>query len=893
GKFVAINDLIKTQDGHIVVCGGYLDNGMLWAKIDQDGNLIWSQFQRSLSFGLSLSAAVELPSGRLVFAGKDTQNRKILIGASATGDFLWKKSFNHLSSVSQVPAEIQLFYQPEDGSLLLFGPDDGIYIKSDTLGNFIWSKKGDKTYHLFQLPAGGYLAISEIINRGQVTKIDNELVPTWSRVYPYQSVYFNQALLHPDGGYYAVGTSLGIDFLLPRELYLARLDWSGFAGDCMPLTYPFRTTTYSPPGYSHPLLEETVPVYIDAPPVSVDTTVANLAQLCTETCTRFNEICNNGIDDDVDGLTDCMDSDCNCPEDPCQTKRFNIWHVGKHRLDFNQNPPAVTIIENEVGPFTSTLCDLDGNLLLYSDEKNVVWNRVNYNIAPSALAGLGGQLIPNPGSLSMVLNIRNESGALIIDEIDLTMEMGLGSLDFSWLPSGSSKINRRHAITKACPSGYWIALHRPSSNHLHALLMSEDGTNPFFLFGVESEAGPILGTAPMDMKFSPNGSELVMLDPLNGLHLLQFNSKNGKFFNSRKLPDPPNEFAGTAGAFEFSPDGHYLYLTISKLGGLNNSTKLFQYDLEQPGTPVQLVKELQVFVEDISLGPDHKIYLNPLLSLSPIKYRLDVIHAPNNDGAHINYEENYIDLPVNGSPSIGKWELPVNIATNNYEPRISFYPDSPDTVCGYQTSGFNFRVKTAACFFDAVNWELQGVQGLITATEDTTLGGSKALIQFFESGTAKIIVSAVSPCGSAFDTIEVYVTDPQLLKVNLGPDIQICQNAAVVLDAGSEFVSYHWSNGSGDQVLDVSEPGKYWVDAFDQCGNKSSDTLIVSLSTESVLNLDTLTSPKCSDYSMTFQRPSFFDAWSWSPNIGINCVDCSEVTISSPQSQSWIITAQN
>lgn len=66
-------------------------------------------------------------------------------------------------------------------------------------------------------------------------------------------------------------------------------------------------------------------------------------------------------------------------------------------------------------------------------------------------------------------------------------------------------------------------------------------------------------------------------------------------------------------------------------------------------------------------------------------------------------------------------------------------------------------------------------------------------------------------------------------ELNLGPDIRIPYSICIneTLDAGSGFQSYLWSDGSTGQTLTVTAPGKYWVEALDQFGFVSSDTIEV------------------------------------------------------------------
>jgi gliding motility-associated-like protein len=64
-------------------------------------------------------------------------------------------------------------------------------------------------------------------------------------------------------------------------------------------------------------------------------------------------------------------------------------------------------------------------------------------------------------------------------------------------------------------------------------------------------------------------------------------------------------------------------------------------------------------------------------------------------------------------------------------------------------------------------------------------------------------------------------------SLDLGPDSSACQGSEVLLNAGSGFASYLWSDGSSDSVLLVLEPGTYFVEVEGECGS-ASDTVTIS-----------------------------------------------------------------
>jgi gliding motility-associated-like protein len=83
----------------------------------------------------------------------------------------------------------------------------------------------------------------------------------------------------------------------------------------------------------------------------------------------------------------------------------------------------------------------------------------------------------------------------------------------------------------------------------------------------------------------------------------------------------------------------------------------------------------------------------------------------------------------------------------------------------------------------------------------------------------------------AFDENGCFSTDTfSLIRVYPVPVIQldkatfICQGTSKVLNAGSGFSSYLWSNGNVTSSLQISAIGKYWVTVTDSKGCQGSDT---------------------------------------------------------------------
>ena len=92
--------------------------------------------------------------------------------------------------------------------------------------------------------------------------------------------------------------------------------------------------------------------------------------------------------------------------------------------------------------------------------------------------------------------------------------------------------------------------------------------------------------------------------------------------------------------------------------------------------------------------------------------------------------------------------------------------------------------------------------------------------------TIYFVKAEKTPGCFAFDTVRVTVKNSPV--INLGADISFCNGDSSILDAGSGFNQYVWSNGSISAQTIVHNAGAYSVIGIAANGCKSYDTLNVS-----------------------------------------------------------------
>ncbi len=111
-------------------------------------------------------------------------------------------------------------------------------------------------------------------------------------------------------------------------------------------------------------------------------------------------------------------------------------------------------------------------------------------------------------------------------------------------------------------------------------------------------------------------------------------------------------------------------------------------------------------------------------------------------------------------------------------------------------------------------------------------GATTATLSVNQAGTYWVAVT--NSCGVSRDTVVVNVLSPPV--VNLGPDLQICQNAAVTLTADSGATSYQWSTGAITRSIQAVLAGNYVAYATNQCGT-ASDNINISYLTAPTIEL--------------------------------------------------------
>ena len=120
------------------------------------------------------------------------------------------------------------------------------------------------------------------------------------------------------------------------------------------------------------------------------------------------------------------------------------------------------------------------------------------------------------------------------------------------------------------------------------------------------------------------------------------------------------------------------------------------------------------------------------------------------------------------------------------------------------------------------SWDFDG-----DGNEDAATPGS-VVNTFSTAGTynATLTIDNGGQC-LAFKTIALDVTPPP--AVDLGQDLELCDEGVVTFDAGTGYSAYLWPDGSENQTFTVDKVGDYMVKVQDAKGCFNTDTISVSL----------------------------------------------------------------
>jgi len=558
-----------------------------------------------------------------------------------------------------------------------------------------------------------------------------------------------------------------------------------------------------------------------------------------------------------------------------QDQTNSVWNFGnKCRLKFPNG--SVSSLETEIFAHegVSSLCDENGNLLLFTDGQQV-WRGDNTSLLsfPNTLRGGSSStqaalIIPYPKHKDkyFIFTTGMEAGftwfvdtnyiGLAVSLLDMNANNGAGQFEYMNTVLLDQACEKLTAVRACGLDEHWIIGHDWNSSNFYAWKLTENGLSQPVISNVGSFIPSLFDSSGVEaigqLKSSFDGKKVVsVLSQNSRIELFDFDINTGILSNAI-VDTLLNRPYGAS----FSPDNSKLYITDNDYSGEPDTKQstIFQYNaLANSEEEFQLSKTVVSIVDRytgaIEAGPDGKLYI-----ANPGKTTLSRINQPNEIAQLCQFTNQAVFL---AEPCICSFGLQ-NVS---YIPS----PNLPD---------FLFTTDTVKSCDESINLEFQALQGsylwnsgdtasFITVNEtgiytlsyqidcnyrvdsiyadfnhriDFSLPNDTILCNKLEftispmftpqnstvilSGAEALLPITIDSSGKYYLEINnsycsfldsIEVEFIQLEKPFLGNDKVLCNVDEFVLSFEAPEVEYLWSNGSSDSAISVSESGDYWL----------------------------------------------------------------------------------
>lgn len=509
-----------------------------------------------------------------------------------------------------------------------------------------------------------------------------------------------------------------------------------------------------------------------------------------------------------------------------QTSR---WYFGAAAgLNFMTNPPTISASAMTTQEGCSSIADLSGNTLMYTDGLTV-YNQLNLVMSNgTGLFGNGsttqsGVIVKQPGNTNIYYVFTLGAvgtGSLCYSTVDMLLSAGLGSVttknNFLYAPSTEKLTSTRHC------NGIdtWVITHDMSSNNFRCYLVTSGGVNPV---PVISSVGTIHTNATGYLKASPTGKKLGMgIFGVNNFEIYDFDASTGVVSNPLILANMSSPYG-----CEFSPDGSKFYGTRE-----GSFYTLYQWDLCAGSNTAIIASQYTiattngVILYGMQIAPNGKIYVCRFLQTT-----LGVINNPNAAGAGCNF----VDLGQSIAPGISRLGLPNFITSFFKAPSPPFSYIASNTL-GCQTASFNASASANASTCASSGYSLSSVlwdfgDPLSGSSNTSTVLNPLHAYTNLGTYTAQLILNY--SCGGGSDTLrqQIIVNQPCVTITSSSITCASLGTATVSATGGTGPYSYTWMpSGQTTSVATNLSPGSYTIVVFDLGNNftYTTTTLVTS-----------------------------------------------------------------
>lgn len=542
------------------------------------------------------------------------------------------------------------------------------------------------------------------------------------------------------------------------------------------------------------------------------------------------------------------------------------WYFGNGAgLIFDVNAGTVTATADASGTIQtnegcSSISDFNGNLLFYTDGRNV-WDK-NHNIMPNANYNAGTGLMGDPSSTSSGLIVPkpgnpNQYYIFTVDEphhqnafafpnqgpadqsgnsvptydssgsvpnaddgfnngfayslIDLTLNNGNGDVvttekniqlqtyDPTDQAQDSYKCSEKiTAVEHSDGQSYWVLTHFRDKFYAFRVDGSGVNTTP-----ITTQIAPLITeqgyrrNAIGYMKASPDGTKIALCHRQNGTT----EGQNSNGTGSVRLYDFDNTTGILSNQLNLYPNSLPYGLEFSPDSSklyVSSSDSVWQFDLTATNIAgsINSVYNGLDFIGALQLGPDGKIYVANTID----NQRLDVINDPNELNAGCNYVQNGIQLAIGTSANIG---LPPFIQSF-FLAAIVFQNSCTD-------QNVQFSVNTSQNY-DSIVWDFG--DGVGTSTQDSP--------SYTYTNPGTYTVSAEITVGTDVSSFSKNITISINPIANSVTDINECD------DDGDGVVTFDFTNEQ-TQVLGAQNPANFTISYHSSLTDAENNTAPLSV----------------------------------------------------------------
>lgn len=495
------------------------------------------------------------------------------------------------------------------------------------------------------------------------------------------------------------------------------------------------------------------------------------------------------------------------------------WYFGNLcGITFTTNPPTALNGSLTTMEGCSTISDVNGNLLFYTDG-STIWTKTHTVMAGGT--GLGGNsstaqsglILKKPGNNTQYcvfsMGVSN-TGSLHVTTVDMSLAAGFGSVVVAPAAIYGPCLEKLTAVKHSNGVDFWIVVHENTSSNYRAYLLTSAGLNTN---AVVSNVGTVGSTQSVGyLKFSPDGYKLASaFYGGSGVELYDFNRTTGQVSNAILLTTTGSNVYGV----EFSPDGTKLYASRYSV--------LHQWNI-CAGSGTAIAATMATIscsnLYGLQIAPNGKIY-----GARGGQTSLGVINNPNLSGSSCNYVDQGFTL---ASGSTSYYGLPNYIST-------FFVPSTPQftTIIGTQTNGIGCMSAsvTAPGFstFPSTGCSMASasVTSILWNFGDPNSGSANtstlnSLIHQFSNLGTYTISMFVNYSNSYIDTLQqvVVITQPCISVSSTSITCATLGSATVTAIGGVGPFNYTWMpSAQTNSVATGLSPGTYTITVNDLGNN--------------------------------------------------------------------------